>query len=143
MQHVVPNWQSVCSDASGGNRSGEHCLPGYVANSEGGSRLGGKMLAQTILTMKSPRKQNGNAVGTVRSGIPYTADLDDAPDALPRFHESTMSEAPSPREINLSEEDSFRAFLSSRLPKHKASQALRERIRSSVAHSSSGSSSEK
>lgn len=143
MQYVIPNWQSVCSDFPGGNRSVGRCLPGYVANSEGGRITGDNTLAQTILMMKSPRKQNGNAVGTVRTGIPYTADLDDAPDALPRFHEQPLSETPSPREINLSEEDSFRAFLSSRLPKHKASQALKERIRSSVAHSNSSGSSEK
>jgi hypothetical protein len=93
---------------------------------------GGKTLAQTILTMKSPRKQNGNAVGTVRTGIPYTADLDDAPDALPRFPEQHPPQSPSPLESNLPEEDSFRAFLSSRLPKHKATQALRSKVRSTI-----------
>jgi hypothetical protein len=132
MQHVIPNWQSVSSNASGGNRSEECCLPGYIANGEGGSRSGSKTLAQTILTMKSPRNQNGNAVGTVRTGTPITTDLNDVQDALPRFPEQHLSESPSPREIDLPEDDSLRAFLSSRLPKHKASQALRNKVRSTI-----------
>lgn len=133
MQHVKSNWQSVCSDVPGGNRSTGCWLPGYVSgHSEGGSPSGGKTLAQTIRTMKSPRKQNnGNAVGTVRTGIPFTADLGND-DALPRYPEQLPTENPSPREIPLPEEESFRAFLSSRLPKHKASQALRDKVRSTI-----------
>lgn len=81
--------------------------------------------------MKSPRKQNGNTVGTVRAGIPYVADLGEN-DALPRFPEQSRSNDPSPQEIPLPEEESFRAFLHSRLPRHKASQALKDRIRSVI-----------
>jgi hypothetical protein len=98
----------------------------------GGSKSGGRMLAQTNCTMKSPRNQNnGNAVGTVRTGIPFTADLCND-DAMPRFPEQQTSEDHSPRDIQLPEEESFRAFLSSRLPKHKASQALRDKVRSTI-----------
>ena len=82
--------------------------------------------------MKSPRKQNnGNAVGTVRTGIPFAADLGND-DALPRYPEQFPSESPSPRDIPMPEEESFRAFLSSRLPKHKATQALRDKVRSTI-----------
>lgn len=82
--------------------------------------------------MKSPRNQNnGNTVGTVRTGIPFAADLGND-DALPRFPEQLPSESPSPKEMPISEEESFRAFLSSRLPKHKASQALRDKVRSAI-----------
>ena len=132
MQVVVSNWQSVRWLSPGGNRP-EHCgLPGYIAGSEGGSHPGGKTLTQTNCTMKSPRKQNnGNAVGTVRTGIPFVADLGND-DSLPRFPEQHPSENPAPREIPLSEEESFRAFLSSRLPKPKASQALRDKVRSTI-----------
>jgi hypothetical protein len=136
MQLVTSNRQSVFTDFPGGNRNTVGCwLPGYITISEGGRMNSDNTLAQTILTMKSPRKQNGNAVGTVRTGSQHTVDNNDALDALPRFPEQYLSENPSPRETHLPEEDSFRAFLSSRLPKYKATQALRERIRSSVERS--------
>ncbi len=134
MQYVSSNWQSVCSDAPGGNRARGCWLPGYTTGSKGGNPSGGNTLAQTILTMKSPRKQNGQTVGSVRTGIPYVADIEET-DALPRAPQQNLRETSSPREIPLPEEDSFRAFLHSRLPKHKASQALRDRIRSSIANS--------
>lgn len=132
MQVVNSNRQSVSWLSPGGNRS-ECCgLPGYITDSGGGSNAGGKTLTQTTLTMKSPRKQNnGNAVGTVRTGIPFAADLSND-DTLPRSPEQQTSENPSPRDIPMPEEESFRAFLSSRLPKHKATQALRDKVRSTI-----------
>lgn len=134
MKYVSSNWQSVCSVTPGGNRMFGCWLPGYTTGSEDGSLSGGNTLAQTIRTMKSPRKQNGQAVGSVRTGIPYTADIEES-DALPRLSQQNLTEkTSSPREIPLPEEDSFRAFLHSRLPKHKASQALRDKIRSSIAN---------
>jgi hypothetical protein len=133
MQHVISNWQSICSNFPGGNRRGGCWLPGYTTGSEGGDSLsGGKTLAQTIRTMKSPRNQNGNAVGTVRTGMPYTAELGDANDSLPRFYEQHVSKSHSPQEIPLPEEESFRDFLNSKLPRHKASQALRDKVRSTI-----------
>lgn len=82
--------------------------------------------------MKSPRKQtNGNAVGTVRTGIPFAADLGND-DVQPRFPEQPVSVNPSPQEIPIPEEESFRAFLNSRLPKQKATQALRNKVRSTI-----------
>ena len=100
MQYVSSNWQSVCSDAPGGNRVLGCWLPGYTTGSEGGSPSGGNTLAQTILTMKSPRKQNGQTVGSVRTGIPYVADIEET-DALPRTPQQNLSETSSPREIPL------------------------------------------
>ena len=132
MQFVSSNWQSVSWLSPGGNRPWLCGLPGYITKSEGGSNPGDNTLTQTNCTMKSPRNQNnGNAVGTVRTGIPFTADpVND--DALPRFPEQLATDNPSPRDIPLPEEESFRAFLSSRLPKHKASQALRDKVRSTI-----------
>jgi|GEM_PF-1583336 len=132
MQVVISNWQSVFCNHPGGNRTGAYRFPGCIMKNEGGSNPGDYTLAQTNCSMKSPRKQNnGNAVGTVRTGIPFVATTGDD-DALPRFTELHPTESPSPKEIPLPEEDSFRAFLSSRLPKHKATQALRDRVRSTI-----------
>ena len=124
--------QSVSGLTPGGNRYGHCGWSGYISECKGGSNPGDNTLAQTNCTMKSPRKQNnGNAVGTVRTGVSVSAELG-TDDMLPRFPQQPASENPSPRDIPLPEEDSFRNFLSSRLPKHKASQALRERVRSTI-----------
>lgn len=132
MKFVFLNWQSVNMFRPGGNRPDLYGKSGYITYSEGGSTPGDKTLTQTNCTMKSPRNQNnGNAVGTVRTGIPFAAELGND-DSLPRYPEQHASENPSPRDIPLPEEDSFRSFLSSRLPKHKASQALRDKVRSSI-----------
>lgn len=109
-------------------------MPGYIVGKEGGRKTGDNTLAQIICTMKSPRKQNSYAAGTVRTGTPIVADPA-VEDALPRFPKQNQSEHTMPREIPLPEEESFRAFLNSRLPKHKASQALKDRIRSAVENS--------
>lgn len=133
MQFVSFNWQSLHSNQLGGNQLEAYGLPGYISVLESVSHLVRKTLAQTIFKMKNPRKQNnGNAVGTVvRTGIPLIAETDNDC-ALPRFPEQHLSESPSPREIPLPEEESFRTFLSSRLPKHKATQALRDKVRSTI-----------
>lgn len=132
MEFATSLRQSVKWPSPGGNRQGEYGASGYITKDEGSSKFGGNMLAQTNCTMKSPRNQNnGNAVGTVRTGVPFTADLCND-DVMPRFPEQPISEDHSPRDIQLPEEDSFRAFLSSRLPKHKASQALRDKVRSTI-----------
>lgn len=112
---------SVCCDMSCSTMQGD----------PGGSKAGENPLTQTFTTMKSPRKQNSTAAGTVRTGIPFSADLGQE-DALPRFHKQLVNDQSAPSEIPLPEEESFRAFLNSRLSKHKAPQALKERIRSSM-----------
>ena len=108
-------------------------MPGFMMDGPDGSKTGDQTLAQTFSMMKSPRKQNNNTVGIVRTGTPFTADPGHE-DALPRFHKQQPSDPSSPREIPLPEEESFRLFLNSRLSKHKASQALKEKIRSSIEH---------
>lgn len=117
-----------------GNRSKEHRWHGCMVSDPDGSKTGDHTLAQNFGTMKSPRKQNSNAAGTVRTGNLFAADLGNE-DALPRFPKQQSSENnASPREIPLPEEESFRTFLNSRLSKHKASQALKDKIRSSIEH---------
>lgn len=133
MQYEISCWRSLHLSASEGNRSEGYDLPGCIMNCMAGSRSGDHTLAQTFITMKSPRKQNSNTAGTVRTGIPFTADLGNE-DALPRYPKQLISENGSPREIPLPEEESFRTFLNSRLSKQKASQALKDKIRSSIEH---------
>lgn len=137
MQYVVSNWPSVCSSAPVGNRDAGCWRPGSMLGKEAAAdRPAAGSWRKQISTMKNPRKQNGNAVGTVRTGISYPAtDLGDSLDTLPRQPEQYISKAPSPQEFPLPEEESFRAFLNSRLPQFRAPQALRERIRSSIQQS--------
>jgi hypothetical protein len=54
---------------------------------------------------------------------------------IPVFPEYYDPESPSTRIAPSPEEESFRSFVSSRLPQLKASQALRERIRLAVENS--------
>jgi len=133
MQYENSCRQTVYSTASAGNRSEEYDSPCCITDGTDGSKPGDHTLAQTFSTMKSPRKQNSNAAGTVRTGIPFTAEIGKE-DALPRYPKQPSSEHSSPREIPLPEEESFRTFLNSRLSKHKASQSLKDRIRSSIEH---------
>ncbi|MBK7938559.1 MAG: hypothetical protein IPJ82_16415 [Lewinellaceae bacterium] len=133
MQYEPIKWQPVSCTTPEGNRSRGAGVPGFMTDGPDGSKTGDQTLTQTFSMMKSPRKQNSNTAGTVRTGIPFAADLCHE-DALPRFYEQQPSDHSSPREIPLPEEESFRIFLNSRLSKHKASQALKEKIRSSIEH---------
>lgn len=133
MQYDIFFRQTSNQNAPAGNPAGGCILPGCMQMDSGGSKSGDHPLTQTIGTMKSPRKPNSNAMGTVRTGIPFTADQVHE-DALPCFPKKEISDTSLPREIPLPEEESFRAFLNSRLSKHKASQTLKDRIRSSIEH---------
>lgn len=80
-----------------------------------------------ICSMKNPRKSPGNLVGfsprvvdnlqQQRADLPVITEPDT--DILPESQHSP-------------EEESFRTFLHARLPRHKAPQALRERIKQSI-----------
>ncbi len=133
MQYENSCWHTVYRTAPAGNRSDGYDLPRCTMDGMDGSKSGDHTLAQTFSTMKSPRNQNSNAADTVRTGIPFTAELGNE-DALPRYPKQPSSEHSSPREIPLPEEESFRTFLNSRLSKHKASQSLKDKIRSSIEH---------
>ena len=101
MKFVNSIRQSVSGLTPGGNRSGHCGWSGYISECKGGCNPGDNTLAQTNCTMKSPRKQNnGNAVGTVRTGVSVSADLGND-DMLPRFLQQPASENPSPRDIPL------------------------------------------
>ncbi|TNE59512.1 MAG: hypothetical protein EP344_08505 [Bacteroidetes bacterium] len=72
--------------------------------------------------MKNPRKALNNTVRTVARGLKDTnQDLAD----LPVFIEPNTL---TPQEKHSPEEESFRALLHDKLSRHKAPQALRERI---------------
>ena len=77
--------------------------------------------------MKNPRKASGNSVGTFARVLdPVQRDLADLPILIePDLHEH-------PQEQRSPEEESFRSLLHTGLPRHKAPQALRERIRNRI-----------
>lgn len=81
-----------------------------------------------LCSMKNPRKSPGNPVkilvGTLKS-VPQ--DMTD----LPFFTDAPINLS-APLEPISPEEESFRTFLHSRLPRHKAPQALRERIKNAI-----------
>lgn len=74
--------------------------------------------------MKNPRKSTGNPVGTLGNMKSVPQDIAD----LPYFTNPNAT----PQENHFPEEESFRNFLHGRLPRHKAPQALRERIKIAI-----------
>ena len=78
-----------------------------------------------ICSMKNPRKSSTNPVGALARTLDNVQqDIDDLP-----FVTTPSSEPQEPRSP---EEESFRAFLHSRLSRHKAPAALRERIKNAI-----------
>lgn len=79
-------------------------------------------------SMKNPRKSSGNRVDTLAKAIQNVQPL------LPDFPFITQAatDLHTPMETRSPEEESFRTFLHQRLPRHKAPQALRERIKIAI-----------
>lgn len=78
--------------------------------------------------MKNPRKSTVNQVGTLTRTIKNSQqDLLDLP-----FISHPAADFSTPHELSSPEEESFRTFLQNRLPRHKAPQALRERIKNAI-----------
>lgn len=82
-------------------------------------------------------QQSNNAAVGLRPGVTPTT-VNPAPDVFmdecAELEEKIFSEKPAPRIPESPDEESFRILLKSHLPRHKASQALLERIRSSIQH---------
>ena len=95
-------------------------------------------MAQSTTAMNTSRKTNVDALAV--GSTPSTKilrpenSLSNDPE-IPVFPEYYDPEFPSSRIAPSPEEETFRSFVSSRLPKLKASPALRERIRSAVENS--------
>lgn len=89
------------------------------------------------MNMKMLRDQQSNhAAASPRTGV--TNPTSTAPeyfmDESSELEEKIFTEKPAPRIPESPDEESFRMFLKTNLPRHKASQALLERIRSSIQH---------
>ena len=112
----------------------ERCdLPGSASEDASGSKPWQEMRAQTPRIMKHERKHQGafannvnNAAATPGSAAPAQPD-----DIMPTT-ETIFSNPPAPRQPETPEEESFRRFLKTHLPRHKASPALIQRIRSHI-----------
>jgi len=80
-------------------------------------------------SMKNPRKSTGNPVGTLTQSVnSVPQDMADLP-----FITGVLPLISTPQEPHHSpEEESFRTLLQSRLPRQRASQALRERIKNAI-----------
>jgi len=79
-------------------------------------------------SMKNPRKSTGNPVGTLATAIKSVPlEIADHP-----FMTGVIPNTSAPLENRSPEEESFRNLLQSRLPRQRASQALRERIKNSI-----------
>lgn len=79
--------------------------------------------------MKNPRKSTDNPVVTLTrtlNGVQQDPDLADLPFVI------DPGNPPIPEHQSSPDEESFRAFLHSRMPRQKASQALRERIKNAI-----------
>lgn len=98
---------------------------------------GGMMWQQTwrqnedtnlFCSMKNPRKSPGTPVGTLaRTLDSVQQDLADLP-----FVSDAITNHSASKEPSSPEEESFRTFLHSRLSRHKAPPALRERIKNAI-----------
>lgn len=84
--------------------------------------------------MKHERKHQGAFaidVTLAELGTPGSA-APTQPEDLPINAEAVFNTLPSPRQPETPEEESFRRFLKTHLPRHKASPALLQRIRSTI-----------
>lgn len=113
----------------------ERCdLPGAASEDASGSKPWQEMRAQTPRIMKHERKHQGafannvDATGTATPGSAAPAQ----PDDLQPTAETIFGNPPAPRQPETPEEESFRRFLKTHLPRHKASPALIQRIRSTI-----------
>lgn len=78
-------------------------------------------------SMKNPRKSSANPVGNLPRALDNVhQDIDDLPFVIAPSADLKPQEPISP------EEESFRTFLHSRLSRHKAPAALRERIKNAI-----------
>lgn len=136
VQSVYYNWQTVCTSSPEGNRQGWCGASGYMGmDNMTGRKPGSKTLAQKRFTMKNTSKEQGyNGLAQHRTGLSNPATPQVSFDEFASFDEHSFAEKPTPRTPESPEEESFRSLIKTHLPRHKASPALLQRIRSSVRH---------
>jgi hypothetical protein len=85
--------------------------------------------------MKNTLKQQDSfAVATYRTGVSQPVSPVDPsnPDEMDLLQEKVFTEKHAPRMPEPQEEESFRALLKAHLPRHKAPEALMQRIRNNM-----------
>lgn len=125
------NWLPafLCSDPVG-TPSAQCSLPGNGEKktlSESKSAVG--MPTQNLFFMKNARKQLGEIASKDATQINPGPIVSDNPDSLPLFENPIFHEKPRPRQPESPEAESFRSWLKTSAPRHKASPALLERIK--------------
>ena len=111
------------SDCSGSAMPWEMC----------GSKPGPKTLAKTFLTMKNSINPTGNLAakqGILVSSRSTMSGIEPHPDDQSFTEDKIFHKKPNLRVPETPEEENFRQFIKSNLPRPKASQALLQRIRS-------------
>lgn len=99
----------------------------------GGSKPGPETMAKNFLTMKNSLKSTGNLAAKqsiVVSSYSTLSGIEPQADDQSFTEDKIFNKKPSPRLPETPEEENFRHFIKSNLPRPKASQALLQRIRS-------------
>jgi hypothetical protein len=128
----VQNWQaSSIVHALVGTQSERCTLPGSGDNKTDRDRMSdADLLAQNFFTMKNAHKQLGEIASTDATQINPGPIVSDNLDSLPLFENQIFHEKPLSRQPESPDTESFRSWLKTNTPRHKASPALLERIRS-------------
>ena len=104
-----------------------------TAVNERGSKPDLETMATTFLTMKNSLKSTGNLAAKqsiVVSSYSTLSGIEPQADDQSFTEDKIFNKKPSPRLPETPEEENFRHFIKSNLPRPKASQALLQRIRS-------------
>ena len=87
---------------------------------------------QYSFTMKNARKQLGEIAAIDATQINPGPIVTDNADCLPLFENAIFHEKPQYRQPESPEQENFRSWLKTSLPRHKASPALIDRIRNII-----------
>ena len=109
-------------------------LPGNGADNSAWARNSQvECLAQNHFSMKNARKQLGEIASTDPTQIKPGPIIADDSNFFPLFENQIFYEKPIARQPESPDEESFRSWLKTNTPRHKASPALLERV-SSIIH---------
>ncbi len=125
------NWHyaCICPDQAGAQAE-QSVLPGIGEKKmERERKSNAKMLAQNLFSMKNARKQLGEIASKDATQINPGPIVSDNPDALSLFENQVFHEKQRPRQPESPDVEPFRSWLKTNTPRHKASQALLERIK--------------
>ena len=87
------------------------------------------ILAQTFFSMKNARKQTGEIATSDATKINPGPIMTEGPDVFPLFENPVFHEKHRSRQPESPDSESFRSWLQSNTPDHKASPALLERVK--------------